>query len=220
VQKMILRQHDRSQRTPFVLVATAFLSFAFVASAANATPVTFDFTGTLTTGAAFTGQYTFDSAAQDTAASPNSGRYVSIGPEFAFVLNTGGSRFSVDGTLVGVDDHNSYRVSAFGNDDRDVLALQLDFASDVFADDSEPLTPPSLSGATNNSLFVRGFGLPGDLFGTFTSLTCATCAPETSVPEPGMLTLFGAGLLMLGYVARRRTAMSARSLGMTANACA
>lgn len=208
------------------IVAPASLALVLAASAAHADPITFDFTGALDSGGTFDGRYTFDSDAQDFAPSANTGRYLSVGPDFAFVLNVGGSSFRIDQTQVGVDQGglggvDEYGVSAFG-DNGTFFGLQLVFADHVFADDGELLTPPSLSSVTVSRFLVSGFGFAGiDSIGTITSLTCATCngggPPQTSVPEPATFGLFALGMVPALLLTRRRKRPASARLSLMAS---
>jgi hypothetical protein len=79
------------------------------------------------------------------------------------------------------------------------------YDSDAFHSTRISSINPQLSGAHG---FFIDEGAGGMFSGFFDSFACTTCAPAKSVPEPGTLTLSGAGLLMLGYAAHRRRKVS------------
>jgi len=194
-----------------------------LASAAHASLVTYDFTGTLTIGPmgdlkvpeAFSGHVSFHDTLRDhDRQSDTHGQFVHHRRSAEFVTVIGDQTFTIQGgrhSELDVDIYDNDPTVGFGGGD-DGLGIfatnqflsmgffQL-YDPDVFHNDSIPVFTPPLSGA--HGFFIdEGYGV--SFSGFFDSFTCSTCAPASSVPEPGTLPLSGAGLLLMGYVAHRR----------------
>lgn len=206
-----------------------------LASAAHANIVTYDFTGMLTIGPmgdlavpqAFSGHVTFHDTVHDADRSRTHGLYVDYAPTAEFETRIGDQDFIVNG---GGRNHTAGQIQTdvYNNDPtvgveggadgfgmsatNQSLLMSFFFLYDpgnVFHSDRIPSTVPPLSGAGG---FFIDEGNGTSYSGFFDSFTCETCAPATSVPEPGMLTLSAAGLLMMGYAAYRRKKASKPSL--------
>jgi hypothetical protein len=199
-----------------------------LASVAHADIVTYEFTGSLTIGPmgdlavpqSFSGHISFNDTVADTDLSPTHGQYVDRHPTAEFETRIGDQDFVVRGGGTGevdVDIFNNDPSVGGGADGLGIFAtdqvLSMGFfwfydpsdIGDVFLNDWIPSTTPPLSGLGG---FTIDEGNDISFSGWFDSFNCTTCAPVTSAPEPGMLTLSGAGLLMVGYAARRRKKVS------------
>lgn len=200
------------------LAATALSFFAFAAGA-WAAPITIGFSGTLTSsfgslnsGDAFSGSYTFDPSIAGTgtssfavfnnlvSASLTIGAFsATIGPgtglpEIQQDDVPGADRYA----LVG---RNAVGSAPIGGLNIFVFGFRLDDPSGTAVSNALMLlTNPSLgSFATNTfTMFFGSFANLQVVSGTLTSL-----APRT-VPEPGTLALFAAAILLALAVARRR----------------
>jgi hypothetical protein len=196
-----------------------------LAASAHAGIVTYAFTGSLTEGTdgtldvpqLFSGHISFHDTTPDTDRNPLLGEYFNLDPEAEFETIIGDTHYIVHGGGGGQVDvhvfddgggngaHLEDRYDFFATNQ--VISMGFDFiysSSEIFSGDALPTAAPALPDLAN------GFALLVDggptFFGSIGSLTCVTCAPETSVPEPGTATLFGVGLLMLGYAVRRTRA--------------
>lgn len=203
----------------------AVIAFAFAladAAPAQATPITFGFTGLVTqvpaddpaggvtVGSAISGQYTFDSAAVDGIANPAQASYLSSGPGFGLSVQIGANTYEVSGSLYVNVSNGVLAVDQYGvlADDFTALSISLlleDWSAAVFGSDALPTIVPSLG-----SFVMRDFHLvdssAGDvqIDGTIETLTCLQgCGGGSSIPEPGTLTLAGVGLLAAAL--RRRS---------------
>jgi len=192
---------------------------AALCSQAWSAPVTFQFTGTvlqvpvddiymdIANGAAIQGSFTFDSAALDLIAGPESGSYTSIGLPYGMTVTVGAHLFSTSDSLnVGISDFflsDMYTVLALNAGAGLTLELFLsDSSGSVFASDALPLTPPSLAAfqVVNFSLHQVVDFLEVQVDGQLDSLTCSQgCGAASPVPEPGtaLLGLGGALLILL-----------------------
>ena len=205
-------------------LAALALACALSAAAADAAPLTFAYTGTVTSVAAldpenpfptepdfgtpFSGTFTFDSAAADAVpGDPATGVYASTGGSFGLTLELGGLTFGYGGVTVSVTD--GYDSFGFGGDEylfgfaagasTLISARITDFAGTMFSGDALPLTPPSLSGRFSTFLFSDIVdGNQVELAGSLTSLTAVATVPEPST----LLLLFAA----LGGVSAARRA--------------
>lgn len=190
------------------------------ASAAAAAPVTFAFSGTIDSvasfdaafiddpsGAMFTGQFTFDSAAPDGALDPDTGAYTGA----AILLELTNQSFNYSPVSIGVaNDFAGLDQYLVGYSDFSTTNLSLrleDLDQAVFANDDLPISPPSLAAFESRffffQLFDPDFNLLVDVNGTVESLTCtAGCGGEPPpVPEPATAWLLAVGL---GALLRRR----------------
>ncbi len=110
------------------------------------------------------------------------------------------------------DDGDRYQVRfagsdfAFGNQTTDRIRLRFDGPASMFSSDALPTNTTFFSSVTSQRFIVdlsagnRKLALLGP--GTLTAVPVA-------VTEPATLALFSLGLLLLGFVARRRTAKAA-----------
>jgi hypothetical protein len=207
--------------------------FAGWAAPCAAAPVTFDFTGSVTStafdpadpfggaiavGTTFSGSYTFDSTAANTNFFPNNGTYNSLGAPYGFNVTIGSFVFSTSAAVaVNIADGASdqYGVAAcagpafgpfcFGT----TAALLLNDADGTaLTGVAQPEAAPMLS------LFeLAQFSLAGafdgnnvEILGQLESLVCsAGCEPVlTTVPEPGTLLLTASALTAMRLRRRRR----------------
>jgi hypothetical protein len=212
------------------VVALLLTTLGF-AGMAQAIPITFGFTGTvsqdplldpadpfgspITFGTSFMGTYAFESTTPDGDASANSGSYTSaLG---SLTVDIGGNVFTaVDVLNIGVVNSGSdfYTVFAQNTSGPGTFDLSL-----ILQDtDGTALTGPAL--LTDVPLFaafeIRTFFLDGlfdgnqvQITGDLTALQCeAGCVPGggtgTPIPEPGSLALLGGGLAALGLAYRRK----------------
>jgi hypothetical protein len=213
----------------FLKQGIAVVATSMLAGAAHASLVTYEFTGTLSIGPmgdlavpeAFSGHVSFHDQLADLDPSDTHGQYVDHRRTAVFETRIGDQDFIVHGGRSGEIDvdffDNDPSVGVGGGADGLGIFATNPFLSmgffqlydpDVFRNDRIPSFTPPLSGA-------QGFFIDegaGEIFsGWFDSFTCTTCAPATSVPEPGTLPLAGTGLLMLGYAAHRRRKASKAS---------
>lgn len=192
--------------------------------AAQAAPITFEFTGEVTAvtspslrgvfsiGDPLTGSYTFESTTADTSAVVGLGFYTSAVTAFSF--NIGGYAGSgTDGnivvTLPPASALHGYRISSFSVTAPEAdgqlpssFGLSLsDFSQTALAGEALPLTAPALSDFDFAS-FSLGFPI-GLVAGQLSSLTLrATDPTPVAVVEPGTIALFGLGLMGLVQVRR------------------
>jgi MYXO-CTERM domain-containing protein len=197
-----------------------------LASAAHASLVTYEFTGSLTIGPmgdlavpeAFSGHVSFHDGLRDRDTSDTHGQYVDHRRSAVFATRIGDQDFVVHGGRRGEIDvdffDNDPSVGVGGGADGLGIFATNPFLSmgffqlydaDVFHNDRLASFTPPLSGAGG---FFIDEGAGGIFSGWFDSFTCTTCAPATSVAEPSTLPLAGAGLLMLGYATHRRRKVS------------
>jgi hypothetical protein len=224
--------------THFTRFARAFatvLGLAVAASPSQASPVTFSYTGIVTSidsdpldpfngqigfGSAFSGLFTFDSASPDTVANPVVGSYFSpSGSPFGINVDFGnGASFGENGFLnVGVI-HNAI-------DELTVLGcvtgtpctgltmelLLIDAQGSVFSSDALPLAAPLLSAFEVADLILTTElnGSFVEIQGQLTSLQCTggcdATPPPAAVPEPTSIVLCATGLGGLYLRLLRRT---------------
>jgi hypothetical protein len=197
-----------------------------LASAAHASLVTYEFTGTLSIGPmgdlavpeAFSGLVSFHDRLADHDPSRTHGQFVDHRRTAVFETRIGDQDFIVRGGRTGEIDVDVYNNDPFvgvggGADGLGIFAtdqvLSMGFFQlydpDVFHNARIPSITPPLSGLGG---FFIDEGAGGIFSGWFDTFKCTTCAPATSVPEPGTLMLSGIGLLMLGYAAQRRRKVS------------
>ncbi len=199
----------------------ALLALASIcASAPNAAPLTFTFSGTLfqvdgtppagiEAGAPFTVTYTFDSSATDAAFDPAYGLYYSVGAPYGLTVDVGGTTvFSSDNVRITVGDasfptsEDTYDVYSAGGLTQVQLHLS-DVSETAFSSDDLPLSPPPLA----------DFDFIGFHYAEYLSLTpgilsfSAHGATESftesaAVPAPGTIALLSIGLA--GAAAWRR----------------
>jgi hypothetical protein len=217
------------KRLASVLAVAAWLGAGWAAPCVAA-PITFDFTGSVTQatfdpndpfaggigfGTAFSGSYTFESAATDNIPFPSNGSYNSFGLPYLFTVTIGSFTFSTSDALnvsTGDGPSDQYSVLAcaggpfcFGSS-ASLFLEDLDGA--VFAGDALPYPAPPLS-AFEVALFTfRGFvdGNQVEILGQLESLVCsAGCDPVGGpIPEPGTLILVGSALTFGAARLRRR----------------
>jgi hypothetical protein len=217
-------------RSGVCLPAVFLLMFGFGVGAASAAPITFQFAGTLsqdplldpgdpfsgtiTSGVAFTGSYTFESTTADSDASSAVGSYTSTGGTLDVTI--GGNLFTASDLLnIGVQNGfvDFYTVFA-QNTTANWFDLSLTFGDldgTALLGTALLTDAPSLAQFEITTLFLSGMilGNQVQIDGTVTSLRCTSgCVPggETGqlvpVPEPASLTLVGLGAA--ACVARRK----------------
>jgi hypothetical protein len=208
-------------------VATAIsLGLLAIASTAQAKVITFGFSGQLLGDAAdgsafdapidYTGRYSFDDDAPNFSLRPGVGNYGGNSFELDFGtthFETSTFLFSVanDLTLFGPP-MDSYVIDAFVG--QGVISLGIFYgSSNIFADDSLPLTAPPL---TDTLAGFAPFLSLQDLFpthslviGSLRNLTCLSCGDgggtATPVPEPEAWSLAAiAGVPLLAFALARR----------------
>lgn len=217
----------------FILAAVVVVpALGAGAAPADAAPITFNFTGTVTQmnvdpegpipgdatfGTPFSGSYTFESTSVDLIAQPGSGSYTSPqGPPSRFVVEIGGSNSGTNNFLnIGVVDGASsdfYSVTACGDVACSFFSLELlfqDLDGTAFASDALPLDAPPFA-AFELAAFAFRFDIQQrqvEILGQVTSLTCVDgCAPTpepTPVPEPATVVMCATGLIASVFRRRR-----------------
>ena len=208
-------------------VASLFLLLSFGAGAA---PITFAFTGVLdqlpvldpaspfpdpvddTTP--FSGTYTFDGAAVDGAADPQSGAYQSDGAPYGFTLTIGGLMFGyssvsvvVANDFVGLGDlygASFAEPAGCGKFTCAFFSLSLiDPSALALASDALPLKPPAF-GSFLYSTFLYQDTVGDDQIELDGVLTSLVCTAGCTVPEPSTPSIV-AGALAALVVLRRRS---------------
>jgi hypothetical protein len=169
-----------------------------LAGYAQAAPLTFEFTGSVTlsdfdtipVGSAVTGSYTFDDGLVDTHPSEFNGIYGPVDLEIHFVggssvvTSTGEFFINNNSSGFGTVDEYSVRISSTPDLTGSFAGLEWEFGrlyradntGVAFSDDSLPLTPPDLASLPENASFVELVGMRRPEFVGFnlTSLTLAT----------------------------------------------
>ncbi len=195
-----------------MFVARAVLGIAgfLVASAAQALPLSFGFTGSVTDdpfglstfGAPISGNFTFDSTAIDSIAGASTGSFESTGPAFGFRATVDGTLYTVLDTLT-VNTANNIGVDQYGVIASDgALTLELffeDATRSALSSDALPLSPPAIAGFAFRQF--RLFGNDVEFLGSVNSLVCLAGCSASSVPEPGSLPL--AALALAAFVGAR-----------------
>ena len=196
--------------------------------AAQATPVTFSFTGMVDNDpfaafdtATFAGSYTFDSNIPQVLATPNSGGYADTGASVNMTVLFVGT---LDPTVVGpyiADTLNitinndfpgpldEYLVTGTSSTDS-MLSIEIrldDFSGTAFSNTSLPLTAPNLAAFTSVrfALFDGTLDNPIEAEGVLRTLQCTAGCGRT-VPEPNVMLLLCVALGAVG-LARRRVAV-------------
>lgn len=217
------------------ILAVVGLVCAGAAAPCVAAPITFNFTGSVTTamfvpndpfagaigtGTAFSGSYTFESTTTDGNAFPTDGSYSVLGLPYLFTVTFGAGTFTFstsDILNINVSDGavDGYSVLAcaggpfcFGSSAQ--LFLQ-DTDGTVFASDALPVSAPPLSAFEVAILTFTGFANDNfaQINGQLETLVCsAGCEPVNGpISEPATLLLVGSALtaLRLRGWGRRRT---------------
>jgi hypothetical protein len=188
-----------------------------------AAPVTFDFSGSVTSatfvpgdpfggaigvGTEFSGSYTFESTALDNIPFATHGSYYAFGVPYIFTVTIGGFTFATSDSQninVGNGPADQYSVVACAGGPFCFGSTWQIFMEDVdgtaLGSDALPATPPLLSAFETALFSFRGFVNDNlvDITGQLETLTCsAGCPPVgTPVPEPGTILLVGSALAAL-----------------------
>lgn len=190
---------------------TAFL-FLFIHSA-HATPVTFQFAGTITQapvdevfgdvnfGDAIQGSYTFDSSAIDQIPDAATGSYTSLAP-FGMQASIDGHEFLANGFVnIGVLNSTVDQYTVLAESEDASIALELflqDNSGTAFSSDRLPLSPPQLDAFGQRDFHLDAV-FDGNEIQADGQLTSLTTAPE---PSPAYLAL--GGLLLAAGLARSK----------------
>lgn len=183
--------------------ALSLVCFGF-AGWANASPITFSFTGTVSSdpfglssfGAPISGSFNFDTAASDSIANPANGAFTSTGPGFGFSVAVDGTLYATFGVLTVNTANDIATGDQYGVIASDAaLSLEL-FLQDATAlaltSDALPALPPALAAFAFRQF--RLFGDDAEFLGTVDTLACAA---GCTVAEPGSL---GLALLALTLI--------------------
>jgi hypothetical protein len=190
--------------------------FAAGAGGVDAAPVTFGFTGRVTSASfgpddqpypnaitifsVFSGRYTFDSSAADLDPASSVGSYVMAGSPFGLTVDIGGNTFTTANRLfIEVDDAPSLDAYSLVAGILPVFRLEVgillqDPTGTALGSDALPLAPPPLAAFATRTLDFRNDILDRGLVhitGRIDSLTCLAGCPggEGSRPLPAPPTL-------------------------------
>ncbi len=200
---------------------------------ADAAPITFTFTGTVSQdplldpadpfggtiafGTPLSGSYVFDSTTPDRDASANGGSYTSAGG--SLTLTIGGQLFlaadllniGVGNNFSGSDFYTVFAQSTGGLDVFDISLTLQDFNGTVFAGASLPIDAPSFASFELATLFLTGTigGNQVQIDGQLTSVICSgKCLADDGtpvpVPEPTTLVLLSTALAAVRLRGRHR----------------
>ena len=194
---------------------------------ADAAPITFTFTGTVTQvdpdipfdepiefGTPFTGSYVFESTTADGDASANGGSYTSVGG--SLTLTIGGQTFlaadflniSVGNDFSGSDFYTVFAQSTGGLDVFDISLLLQDLNGTVFGSALLPIDAPPFSAFEVATLALTGMVADNqvEILGQLTSLVCTEGCGNTPppVPEPTTLLLLSTALATMRLRSRHR----------------
>lgn len=222
---------EHGRRGAVVPVGLLLTLLCVAVSSANATPVTFSFTGTVTgvsanvagtfnTTQTLSGSYTFESTSADLNATPSLGVYavlvanslsLSIGGYSAGQVGPSNASDVVVVELPPLISFDFYSGQWNGNvsgapvgslTPRSFSFNLIDSTATVFATEALPGGPPSLA-AFNSGTWFLGFASSTNLFagGVQGTITSLEVVPT---PEPITMLLGGTGLSTLAYAARKR----------------
>lgn len=173
------------------------------------------FPSTVDVGTVFSGTYSFDPAAPDTAADPSaSGAYHT--PGGLFTLQLGGLNFAFNGTTIVTQASNSFAFygAVADSDPSDpgapVLTLSfVDGSGTALASNDLPLNPPDLSRFDATYALFFSATIAGDQVEVLGSVATLTSV----VGEPSTVLLLAVAGLALGGARSRRPGRSARGAG-------
>ncbi|MFA6426812.1 MAG: PEP-CTERM sorting domain-containing protein [Phycisphaerae bacterium] len=194
------------------------LKFVFVVllccgGLAQAVPITIQISGNITsasgvslpstihTGSTFTGTYTYDSAAPDSDANPQRGKYLYNSP-YGISLSLGGYTFATATSHVGqfemlIKNDDSFNlpvtdyytvfsdknaaISSLGFTIEDIIWNLRDSIHTAISSDALPVTAPVLTNWNYNVLTIYGDDSLGHGFSIYGAVTQATPEPATSI---------------------------------------
>lgn len=201
---------------------------SFLVTPVQASPVTFDFTGTVTgvgsddlglgvaVGTPITGSYTFDSSASNVRPPGGSASYQMGGSPYGFTALILGHPFGTSDFLaVNVVNNNpddEYGIlacagglsgcSASGDTYLVFNWLLTDSTRAAFSSTALPLTPPSPAAFQTNFFELDNLTASGALESVQGRITTLSQPSEVVVPEPGALLLLGSGFGALAFAQR------------------
>lgn len=200
------------------LAATTLLA----ASTADAALIQFSFSGTVTEeaisgcvdpvvvacGTAFTGSFSFGSAASDGNTDTNLGLYAAS----AISLTINGTEFfsAANGVINVANDipQDQYGLLATGTSGLTVAALSIlleDLSGSAFGSDALPLSPSALAPLLPGTFALFASDDSFQLQGVVDSITCTLGCGGGEVPEPSTSLLLVAGLGAFGCSRRRKS---------------